>query len=461
LHAPASFTPVTLKALLTLAWPVVISRLSQTVITLSDAVMVAPLGEDAIAATTTGGLNAILMMILPMGMVFLVGSFASQLFGKGDFAGARRYGWYGLVLAALTELVALGSLPFVGLVVGALGFSTGVEIAMTQYLVLRLISAGPAIGIEALGSYYGGLGRTQIQMRANLLAMGLNVFLNWLFIYGNLGCPALGVQGAALASTLATTIAFALVFRYFLREARRSGSAGRALSRSEFTRLLRFGLPNGINWSFEFLAFLLFQNLVVGHLGTTALAAFGVVIALNSASFMPAFGISNAGAILVGQVIGAGRKDDVPRAFRITFLTVTCWQGAIGLLYLLVPELLLHLMLESSGSIADPELLTVGVRMLQLSCAWQLFDAAAMSLSEALRATGDTQFPMYARLAIAWGLFFPGSYVCVRFLGWGDVGALLWLAAYLALLSLALGLRFASGAWRKIELTGGDAPLVV
>jgi MATE family multidrug resistance protein len=458
MHAPASFTPISLTALLTLAWPVVVSRMSQTVITLSDAAMVSSLGEEAIAATTTGGLNAFLVMILPMGLVFLVGSFAAQLFGQGDFAGARRYGWYGLALAALTELLALASLPFVGLVVGSIGFSEGVAAAMSQYLLLRLLSAGPAIGIEALGSYYGGLGRTQIQMRTNLLAMALNVALNWVLIHGKLGCPALGVAGAALASTLATSIAFACVFAYFLREARRAGSAGRSLRKSEFVRLLRFGLPNGINWTFEFLAFLLFQNLVVGMLGTTALAAFGVVIALNSASFMPAFGISSAGAILVGQAIGAGRKDEVPRAFRITLGTVMSWQGAVGLGYLLLPELLLRLMLESSGEAADAALLEVGVRMLQLSCAWQLFDASAMSLSEALRATGDTQFPMWARLALAWGLFFPGSYLCVRFLGFGEVGTLLWLAAYLALLSLALGWRFASGAWRKIELTGNELP---
>jgi MATE family multidrug resistance protein len=455
-HAPPSNAAITLKALLLLAWPVVVSRLSQTVITLSDAAMVAPLGEDAIAATTTGGLNAFLVMILPMGMVFLVGSFAAQFFGRGDFASARRFGWYGLVLAAITEGLALASLPFVDTVVGWLGFSAGVHEAMTQYLVLRLLSAGPAIGIEALGSYYGGLGRTQVQMRTNLLAMGLNVLLNWLLIYGNLGCPALGVRGAALASTLATTIAFLCVLGHFLRQAHAGSGSAQALSRQEFGRLVRFGLPNGINWSFEFLAFLLFQNLVVGHLGTTALAAFGIVIALNSASFMPAFGMSSAGAILVGQAIGAGRKDEVPRAFRLTLGTVMVWQGAVGLVYLLMPELLLSAFADRGAE--DAALFTVGVRMLQISCAWQLFDAAAMSLSEALRAAGDTQFPMWARLAIAWGLFFPGSYVCVKYLGFGDVGALLWLAAYLGVLSLALAWRFASGAWRKIELTGTGVP---
>jgi MATE family multidrug resistance protein len=100
-----------LRELLVLAWPVVISRATQSVVGFSDAVMVSPLGNDAIAATTTGALNVFSLLIFPMGLVFIVQSFAAQLHGKGDAAGARRYALYGLVVAALFELVALGVAP--------------------------------------------------------------------------------------------------------------------------------------------------------------------------------------------------------------------------------------------------------------------------------------------------------------------------------------------------------------
>src|SRR3954467_8866561 len=88
-----------LKSLLSLAWPVIISRSTQVVVGLADALMIAHLGESAMAATTAGSMNAVAAFILPMGIVFIVSSFSSQLSGKGDLVGARRYGWYGIGVA--------------------------------------------------------------------------------------------------------------------------------------------------------------------------------------------------------------------------------------------------------------------------------------------------------------------------------------------------------------------------
>ena len=87
------------RELAALAWPIVLARSAQSVIGFCDAAMVAPLGEEALAAATTGALNAFGLMSLPMGTVFIVQSYAAQLAGAGDLAGARRYAWYGLVVA--------------------------------------------------------------------------------------------------------------------------------------------------------------------------------------------------------------------------------------------------------------------------------------------------------------------------------------------------------------------------
>jgi MATE family multidrug resistance protein len=87
-----------------------------------------------------------------------------------------------------------------------------------------------------------------------------------------------------------------------------------------------------------------------------------------------------------------------------------------------------------------------------LSAAWQLADAAATTLAEALRAAGDTAFTLWARVIAAWAVFVPGSYVSVRWFGLGDRAATLWLVAYLGLLALLLFVRFRSGAWRKFDL---------
>ncbi|MGH7806208.1 MAG: MATE family efflux transporter, partial [Candidatus Binatia bacterium] len=90
-----------------LAWPIVVSRSSQVVIGVADAVMVAQLGEAALAATTTGALNVVAFLILPFGIVFIVSTFSSQLYGEGDLEGARRYGFYGLAVALGATVISL------------------------------------------------------------------------------------------------------------------------------------------------------------------------------------------------------------------------------------------------------------------------------------------------------------------------------------------------------------------
>ena len=122
----------------------------------------------------------------------------------------------------------------------------------------------------------------------------------------------------------------------------------------------------------------------------------------------------------------------------------------MGVLYVAAPGLLLAPFAREASTAEG--LLRAGSRMLVLSAAWQLFDAAAATLSEALRAAGDTVFPFWVRVAVAWLFFAPGSWVTVRWLGGGDVAAVGWMVAYLALLAGVLWLRFRAGAWRRLQL---------
>src|SRR5262249_53684619 len=160
------------------------------------------------------------------------------------------------------------------------------------------------------------------------------------------------------------------------------------------------------NWFFEFLAFNIFINIVVAGLGTVALGAMMAVFQVNGLSFMPAFGVASAGAILVGQNIGARRKAEVPRIVRMTLRTTALWQALVGLACVLAPKFFVAFFAKGDDAAAMME---IGARMMMLSAAWQLFDATAMTMAEALRAAGDTAYTLWVRLALAWGLFFPGS----------------------------------------------------
>lgn len=460
MHHPAS-EPSRLRTLIRLAWPIVLSRSTQSVVGLADALMVAPLGEASLAATVTGAINTFSLAMLPFGTVFIVQSFSAQLTGRGDLLSARRYGAYGLVLAAVSQAVVLLALPFVGAVLGLFRYTPAVHAAMTGYMTIRLCSIGLLVGVEAMGNWFAGMGDTQVQMRASVLTMVANVALNWVLIYGHLGAPAMGVAGAALASSIATGLGFLWIAAAFrIRQREIAGGAPWALRPKEFLRMLRFGLPNGLNWFMEMSAFTLFLNAVVAPLGTTVLAAMNVILQINSVSFMPAFGLASAGAVLVGQAIGRGAPGESGRILRLTASVAIAWQGTVGLAYLAFPGLLIAAFEPAGG-----EMIRIGAGMLALSAAWQAFDAIGLTVGEALRAAGDTAWCMWARLLVAWVLFLPAAWLLVDRLRGGALAAILCIVGYVALLALGFTWRFRSGAWRRIRLVepaadaAGKAPL--
>jgi MATE family multidrug resistance protein len=427
----------------------VLARAVQSVDTFADVLQIKHLGHQAIAATATGGLNVMGLIILATGTVFIVQSFVSQLSGRGDHDQTPRFAWYGLAIALLSGIVALTLIPIVGPALDLTGYSPEVRDQMTDYMAIRLLSIGAVVGVEALGNWYGGLGNTWMQMVAGLIMTVANIFFNWMLIDGHLGAPALGVSGAAWSSTIAAFLGLAfLVIAFWQRRGRAPAARSTQLSVRELGRVLRFGIPNGLNWFLEFAAFQLFVNTILASMGDETIAALNVVLALNSVAFMPAFGLASAGAILAGQAIGSGARDRVWPWIRVTLLCTMTWMGAIGVVYLLFPEQLLSLFTsEHTGRLAE-----IGVTMLVISTAWQLADAIGITLSEALRAAGDTTWIAAARLILAWAVFMPAAYLIVESADTGPVGAMLCLVGYLALLALALAWRFRSGAWKRIEL---------
>ncbi len=446
--AAKSSSAAPLRVLLALAMPMVLARATQAVIMFADAIQVEHLGAGSLAATATGGLNVFGFIMLPIGLVLIIQSFVSQLVGRGERDETPRFAIYGLGIAVAAGALSAALIPAIDPALSLAGYSPAVRDQMAGYMAIRMLSVTAIVGIEALGNWYGGLGNTWMQMIAGVLTMVANVALNWVLIDGHLGAPALGVEGAAIASSIASWLGFGFLAVAFARRWKAPRTRAIGLRLSELRRVIRFGFPNGMNWFLEFAAFQLFVNGVMSSLGDEAVATLNVIIAVNSVAFMPAFGLATAGAILAGQDIGRGVRDAVWPQVRITLACTMGWMVAIGLLYLLAPGPLLGLF-DSHGT---SHIVELGTTMLIISAAWQLFDAIGMTLSETLRAAGDTFWTATARLVLAWLVFIPVAYVVVEYAHGGPIGAMICLAGYVALLAAALVYRFRSGAWREIEL---------
>lgn len=457
MNAPAA-PQHTFASLLTLAWPIVLARATQSVIGFSDALMCAPLGETPLAAVTTGGINVFMFIMLPMGTAFILQSFAAQLRGRGELESIPRYAYYGLIMAAASALLSLLGTPLIRPTLDLFGYSEALAAPMASYMGIRLLSVGAAVGLEALGNWYGGLGNTRPSLVGGVVAMVANVLLCYALIEPRFGLPGYGVAGAAWASVIASWLGFVVVAAMFFAGRGYDIPRGSlALRGSELWRVVRFGFPNGMNWFLEFAAFALFINVVVGHLGTTTLAAFMVVLQVNSISFMPAFGLASAGAILTGEAIGRGAHHEVPPIVKLTAKITMTWMACIGALYFLFPHQIFSWF--ESDAAASASLVELGAVMLGLSAVWQVFDATAMTVSEALRSAGDTAWCMGARLVLAWLVFTPVSWLAVLRFGGGVYVVMGCFGAYLALLAVVFVWRFLSGKWREIDMVGEPSVL--
>ena len=154
-----------LRVLLALALPMVLSRATQSVMTFADALMVEHLGPQAIAASATGGFNVFLFMILPMGTVFIVQSFVAQLVGANDRDATPRYAHYGLIIALAAGILALVAIPAIDPLLAYAEFSPTVRNQMSEYMTIRMYSVAAVVGIEVLGNWYGGLGNVDADGR--------------------------------------------------------------------------------------------------------------------------------------------------------------------------------------------------------------------------------------------------------------------------------------------------------
>jgi MATE family multidrug resistance protein len=314
----------------------------------------------------------------------------------------------------------------------------------------------PALMVMALKSYLAALGRTQVVLWVTLGSVGLNVAMNWMFIFGNWGAPELGVVGAALA-TLAVQVASVLclgLYAGWLPELRRFRLWQRFWRADwvAFGRVFRLGWPIGVTGLMESGLFQA-SALMMGWIGTVELAAHGIAMEVAALAFMVHLGLSNAVTIRTAHADGSG---DLPgmRAGGIAGIALSMGFGvAMVGLFLAFPAPIIALFLD----MAKPEsaqIVAFGTVLLALAALFQLADAMQVIALGLLRGVQDTRVPMWLAAVSYWGVGIPCSYVLAFVMGWGAVGVWLGLVVGLVIAAASLMWRFWSGIGRRSALAG-------
>jgi MATE family multidrug resistance protein len=421
-----------LAALLVLAIPVVLSELGWSAMSMVDTIMVGRLSPAAIGAVGISSAIFYAPALFGIGLLLGLDTLVSQAFGRGDFDDCHRALAQGVYLA-------IGYAPIGMLVIGLaphlfplIGITEAVRGPAREYISLLNWSTLPLLLYVAFRRYLQGVGKVRPVTFALVSANLVNWFGNWALIYGKLGLPALGVRGSALSTCVARIYMASVLIWWAWKHERDRGHPLFAhwpgLRPAILLRLLGLGWPAASQLIFEVGAFSL-ATLLAGRISPDILAAHQIVLNSASLTYMVPLGLSSAAAISVGHAIGAGNRALARRKGSMAIGIGVVFMALAATAFLSFPLQLVHIYTH------DSETAAVGMRLLAVAAAFQVFDGIQGISTGALRGLGKTRGPMVINM-VAYGVIgLPIGYVLCFHTRWGIYG--LWSGLTLALIFAA------------------------
>jgi multidrug resistance protein, MATE family len=443
-----------------LAFPFMVNSAVQAVLNATDTWFIGRVSPAATAAIGAVYWPILVFVFLFGGIGLAVQTVVAQAFGGRRYMRASQATWTALwgslcTVPLFTLLAVSGAWLF-----APFGISPPTLHLALEYWFPRMLGAPLAVAMWATLGFFNGIGRPAVTLRIVCWVAAINAVFNQWFMFG-LG---LGVAGSAWATDAAQLTGVMLALIWFLGPATRSKYRSHLTLRPQAGALwqqLKLGFPMGLLTAADILGFALFQLMQV-RLGTIDGAASQIVMMLTSFCYMPAVGIAMAGTTLVGQAIGAHRRDWAFKVGNGIIAIAVVYMGAIGVLLAAVGPWLLPMFTNPADPDA-PQVAAEGATLLWIAAGYQLFDGLNISSGAVLRGAADVRLPAIMVLALSWLLFVPlaHSLSFVPGQGWvtwlpqfgkGAVGG--WIAAvvYIFFLGVMLYLRWYSRVWQRIAI---------
>ncbi len=420
--------------------------MSQNLLNLVDIGMVGHLGDSALAATGIGSFTNYLAISFIIGLSAGVQALAARRLGQERHTETAIPLNGGLMLSLLIGLPLTAVLfMLVPLAYTFLSHDGEVVAQGIPYLQIRILSM-IAVGMNfSFRGYWSAIHMTGVYLRTLLIMHAINIFLNWVLIFGHLGAPEMGVFGAGLATTISLYIGTGLYFFFALRHAQDKGFMHQIPSRSALWQQFKLSLPSSLQQLF-FAAGLVALIWIMSQIGTAEVAAVNVLMTFHITAILPAFGISLAATTLVGNALGRGDPEAA---------AMWGWNAAaISLVY----GVILSIFLIPFASpllgvfLTNPETRQLAYLPMIL---WALaigLDTSGMVLMNSLIGAGDTRRSMWVSVIAQWVFFLPLAYVVGPVLGFGLLGVWVVNVLYRTGQAIASARLWADRRWAEIKL---------
>lgn len=440
-----SFARATIRELrptMRLAAPIAAGQVGQMLMGVTDTIMVGQVGTLALAACAFSNNVLMIAAIVGYGVLTAVSVRVAHAHGAGtQHAMARAY-YAGAGLSVIGGIICAAGMYLFYPLFHHLGQAPGVVEEAEAYTIIVMWSLIPAWLIATARNYLDSQSRPWPSFWITLAGVLLNVLLNWILIFGNLGAPALGLAGAGWATLISRVATFAALTWFLLAGSSAPSERWRpdAVWWREQWAMLRLGMPTGLMLLSEVGAFSA-AALLIGHLGAVPLAAHQIAITCASTTFMLPLGVAMASTVRIGQALGGGRRE----------LLRPIGAGA-WLIGLVVMAAFTVILVAAGPAIArafvsDPKVIVIAAQLLVIAGVFQLVDGVQVIGSGLLRGLHDTKVPMWINLIAYWVIALPlGGWLAFA-RGEGAAGMWVGLAWGIALASVLLVLRF----WAKTK----------
>jgi len=387
------------KQVFSLALPVVLSSLLQRSVGIVDIFLVGGLGAASIAAVGLAQVMVFVAMSISWGINIGVTVLVAQLWGAGRKTDAAKAAYQAMLLAvAAAVIIMLLGIPFGGRIAVLLGADSELQGILAEYTIIIFSFIFFSIAINVLAGIMQGTGDTKTPLYATIIVNILHVLVAYPLIYGHLGFPKMGVQGAAIA--IAVSEGMGAVFLFVRSLHKRFIIPDRHFEMKYTIMTCRLGYPIFIDRLLQNIGALVFAKVVLLY-GTAVYAAHQVGLAIEAFSFMPGYGIAVAAATMVGQNLGAGKPESARiSAYEANRLAVIL-MAAMGLVFFFFPFALLRTFTS------DPEVIRYGILYMKIVAFAQIPLAITLVLGGSLRGAGDTGFIMLATLGGMWCVRLP------------------------------------------------------
>jgi MATE family multidrug resistance protein len=426
------------KAVMRLAWPVMVSRLSTMVMLTADTLFLAKLGTAPLAAMGVALPASFVPIAAATGAVGGLRTLVASSVGARDDARVKLLGWQaiwiGLGLGTLAAILGLFARP----IFDVIGGGTNAANLAADYFRVRMFGGPVELLFIALGGWFQGKGETRTPMLAALVANALNIPLDAMFIFGFGPIPAMGVAGAAWGSVFALTVGLGLL----LWRARALFEEPRGPDPATLRAVLSIGGPMSLQEGLDVLSWSLF-TMALARLGDSAMAAHVIVIRIASLSFLPGRAIGDATSVLVGQHIGARTPRGALRSLRAGVGLTLLMMVTLGTTFVVMPGPFLAVFSPTA------EVDLIARQLFWVAAVLLFFDAFAMPGLSALQGVGDTRFTLIAVLAPCWLVKLPLGFALAHTVGWGAMGAWIGLTAEVITIAILAMWRLQSGAWLR------------